>query len=379
VRAAVFRAPGDVRIESVPEPPAPGPGELLIRVSKAALCGTDSAEWHHGPLLARPPVVLGHEFTGEVAAVGPIVAGSHAGEPVTGGFAPGTRVVSGAGISCGRCDWCAIGRTNLCASYETLGLHRDGGLAEYVLSPASICREVPAGLDDVGAAMAQPLAVALHAARRGRVTAGRSCVVIGAGGIGAFIVAAAAALGADPLIAVDVAEGRLRTAEKLGATRTVLASTGSASTGSASTVLASTGSAGPGTADHGDLVQAVKAAVGQDGAHVVIEASGAPASPAAALELVRRGGDVVIVGLQAHPFGIDLFSVATREVDVHGTLAHVCGEDLAAAVSVLAGTDLARTVLGDVIPLGDLVEGGLRPLAERKAHGKIVVDVPGSS
>jgi (R,R)-butanediol dehydrogenase / meso-butanediol dehydrogenase / diacetyl reductase len=370
MRAAVFHAPGDVRIESVPEPPPPGPGELLIKVSKAALCGTDSAEWDHGPLLARPPVVLGHEFTGEVVAAGPVAAGSPTGGPEPGRFAPGTRVVSGAGISCGRCDWCAIGRTNLCTSYQTLGLHRDGGLAEYVLSPASICRPVPDELDDTGAAMAQPLAVALHAARRGRVTAGRSCVVIGAGGIGAFIVAAAAALGADPLIAVDVAEGRLRTAEKLGATRTVLASPASANTAPANTAPANTG--------HGDLVQAVKAVVGQDGAHVVIEASGAPASPAAALEMVRRGGDVVIVGLQAHPFGIDLFSVATREVDLHGTLAHVCGEDLAAAVTVLAGTDLARTVLGDVIPLGDLVEGGLRPLAERKAHGKIVVDVQGS-
>jgi threonine dehydrogenase-like Zn-dependent dehydrogenase len=344
MRAAVFRAPGDVRIESVPEPAPPGPGELLIKVSKAALCGTDSAEWDHGPLLARPPVILGHEFTGEVVAAG----------PGPGPFAPGTRVVSGAGISCGRCEWCTAGRTNLCASYQTLGLHRDGGLAELVLSPASICRAVPDGLDDTGAAMAQPLAVALHAARRGRVGAGKSCVVIGAGGIGAFIVAAATALGADALVAIDVADGRLETAEKLGATHTV-------------------------NAERGDAVREALAAVGQDGAHVVIEASGAPGSPAAALEMVRRGGDVVIVGLQAHPFGIDLFSVATREVDLHGTLAHVCGEDLSEAVSVLAGTSLARTVLGDVIPLGDLVEGGLRPLAERKAHGKIVVDVQGSS
>jgi (R,R)-butanediol dehydrogenase / meso-butanediol dehydrogenase / diacetyl reductase len=349
MRAAVFHAPGDVRIESVPEPPAPGPGELLIKVSKAALCGTDSAEWDHGPLLARPPVVLGHEFTGQVVAAGP-----HVGGPEPGGFAPGTRVVSGAGISCGRCAWCIAGRTNLCASYQTLGLHRNGGLAELVLSPAAICRAVPDELEDTGAAMAQPLAVALHAARRGRVGTGRSCIVIGAGGIGAFIVAAAAALGADPLVAVDVADGRLETAEKLGATHTV-------------------------NAQRGDAVRAVLAAVDPDGAHVVIEASGAPASPAAALEMVRRGGDVVIVGLQAHPFGIDLFSVATREVDLHGTLAHVCGKDLAAAVSVLAGTELARTVLGDVIPLGDLVEGGLRPLAERKAHGKIVVDVQGGS
>jgi (R,R)-butanediol dehydrogenase / meso-butanediol dehydrogenase / diacetyl reductase len=352
MRAAVFRAPGDVRIETVPEPPPPGPGELLIKVSQAALCGTDSAEWDHGPLLARPPVVLGHEFTGEVVAAGPLTAGSHVGGPEPGGFTPGIRVVSGAGISCGRCDWCAIGRTNLCASYQTLGLHRDGGLAEYVLSPASICRAVPDGLDDTGAAMAQPLAVALHAARRGRVRPGKSCVVIGAGGIGAFIVAAAASLGAAPLVAVDVSDDRLETAATLGATHLV-------------------------NAERGDAVREVLS-VETEGAHVVIEASGAPASPVAALEMVRRGGDVVIVGLQAHPFGIDLFSVATREVDLHGTLAHVCGEDLSEAVSVLAGTSLARTVLGDVIPLDDLVEGGLRPLAERKAHGKIVVDVQGS-
>jgi len=344
VKAAVFHGPGDVRIESVPEPAAPGPGELLIRVSRAALCGTDSAEWHHGPLLAQPPVVLGHEFTGTVIAAG----------PGTAGFPPGTRVVSGAGISCGTCEWCTAGRTNLCARYQTLGLHLDGGLAELVRSPASICRPVPDGLDDTSAVMAQPLAVAMHAARRGRVGPGRSCAVIGTGGIGAFIVAAAAALGASPLVAIDVADDRLATAAALGATHTV-------------------------NARRDEALAAVAAATGEQGAHVVIEASGAPDSPAAALAMVRRGGDVVIVGLQPHPAGLDLFSVSTREVDVHGTLAHVCGEDLAEAVAVLASTPLAAAVLGDVISLGDLVEGGLRPLAERKAHGKIVVDVAGSA
>lgn len=344
MKAAVFRAPGDVRIESVAEPPPPGPGELLIRVSKAALCGTDSAEWAHGPLLARPPVVLGHEFTGQVVAAG----------PGTAGFPAGARVVSGAGISCGTCEWCTAGRTNLCAGYQTLGLHRDGGLAELVLSPAAICRPVPDGLDDIGAAMAQPLSVALHAARRGRVGAGRSCVVIGAGGIGSFVIAAAAALGASPLIAVDLDERRLATAAAAGATATV-------------------------NSGRQDAVAAVQAATGGHGAQVVIEASGAPASPAAALAMVRRGGDVVIVGLQSAPQPVDLFAISVREVDIHGTLAHVCAEDLAEAVAVLARTPLARTVLGGVIPLGDLVEAGLRPLAERKAHGKIVVDVEGSA
>lgn len=343
MKAAVFHAPGDVRIEEVADPVSPGPGELLIKVSKAALCGTDSAEWAHGPLLARPPVVLGHEFTGEVVAAGPEVSG----------FPAGTRVVSGAGISCGRCAWCAAGRTNLCASYQTLGLHRDGGLAEFVTSPAAICQAVPDALDDTGAAMAQPLAVALHAARRGKVGQGRSCVVIGVGGIGSFVIAAAAAMGANPLVAVDIDDGRLATATALGATAAV-------------------------HSDRHDPVESVRTAVGGDGADVVIEASGAPASPAAASSMVRRGGDVVIVGLQASPVPADLFSLSVREIDVHGTLAHVCGEDLGEAIAVLAGTPLAKTVLGDVIALGDLVEAGLRPLAERKARGKIVVDVRGS-
>jgi (R,R)-butanediol dehydrogenase/meso-butanediol dehydrogenase/diacetyl reductase len=343
VKAAVFRAPGSVQVEQVPEPGPPGPGELLIRVSKAALCGTDSAEWDHGPLLAQPPVVLGHEFTGTVVAAG---RGAE-------GFPLGTRVVSGAGISCGTCEWCTAGRTNLCASYQTLGLHRDGGLAELVLSPASICRPVPESLDDVAAVLAQPLAVALHAARRGGAGPGRSCAVIGAGGIGAFIVAAAVGLGSGPVIAIDVADSRLKSAAALGAAVTV-------------------------NADRQDAAEAVRSATGQQGAHVVIEASGAPASPVAALAMVRRGGDLVIVGLQPRPVALDLFSVSTREIDMHGTLAHVCGEDLPDALNLLASTPLASTVLGDVIRLDDLVERGLRPLAEGKARGKIVVDVRGT-
>ena len=343
MKAAVFRAPGDVRIEEVPDPAPPGPGELLIRVSKAALCGTDSAEWSRGPLLARPPVVLGHEFTGEVITAGPEV-------PVP----PGNRVVSGAGISCGHCAWCAALLHHLVRQLpDAWPAPRRRPRRVRAVACRHLPGQCPAGSADVGAAMAQPLAVALHAARRGGVGTGRSCAVIGAGGIGSFVIAAAAALGADPLIAVDIDNGRLATATVLGADITV-------------------------NSGREDAAGAVVAATGGNGARVVIEASGAPASPAAALSMARRGGDVVIVGLQAAPLPVDLFSVSVREVNVHGTLAHVCGQDLAEAVAVLAGPRLAQTVLGDVIPLGDLVEGGLRPLAERKARGKIVVDVQGS-
>jgi (R,R)-butanediol dehydrogenase / meso-butanediol dehydrogenase / diacetyl reductase len=339
MKAAVYHGPQDIRVESVPDPGPPEPGGVLLEVVRAAICGTDSSEWSHGPLLARPPVVLGHEFVGRVVAVGDDVEN----------LAVDDRVVSGAGVSCGRCDWCRDGRTNLCAEYFTLGLHVNGGLAELVSSPAFICRPVPDAIGDDAAAMAQPLAVALHAVRRSGVMAGQTCVVIGSGGIGAFIVAAAAFRGAEPLIAVDIDEGRLETARRLGAHRTI-------------------------DARGADLAEEILAATDGEGAHVVIEASGAAHAPAAALAATRRGGRVLLVGLQAEPRELDLLAFTVREVEIGTTLAHVCDVDLPESLEILERTDLSEVVLDRVIPLDRLVDDGIRPLAERSARGKIVVD-----
>src|SRR4029077_14640739 len=162
-----------------------------------------------------PGVVLGHEFVGRVIDVGSGVTTFRVGE----------RVVSGAGISCGRCAWCLRRRTNLCAEYRTLGLQVDGGLAEYVTSPASICRLVPDACDDDAAAMTQPLAVALHALSRVAQAPDETVAVIGAGGIGSFIIAGASRRAAEGrVVAVDIDADRLSTASALGANETVDAS-----------------------------------------------------------------------------------------------------------------------------------------------------------
>jgi (R,R)-butanediol dehydrogenase/meso-butanediol dehydrogenase/diacetyl reductase len=349
LRAAVYHGPGDVRIEAMPEPVDPVPGEVLLRVARAAICGTDASEYAHGPRLVplerrHPasghvgPLILGHEFVGVVEAVGDGVEDMR----------PGHRVVPGAGVSCGTCEWCAAGRTNLCSRYYTLGLQAHGGLAEYVRSPAAICRTVPDGCSDDAAAMAQPFAVALHALRRGGVGRGRTVAVIGVGGIGAFIVAGAKARGASPLIAVDVNDRRLDVARALGADHVVDARSG----GTAEQIRALTG----------------------DGADVVVEASGAAASPAAAVGATKRGGEVVLVGLQTAPCALDLMDMALREVNLTATLAHVCDVDLPEALELLAGSEIARIVLDRVIPLDALVEHGLVPLVEGSARGKILVD-----
>jgi (R,R)-butanediol dehydrogenase / meso-butanediol dehydrogenase / diacetyl reductase len=351
MRAAVYHGPGDVRIERRPRPRA-GPGELLLDVSYAALCGTDSGEYAHGPILIpmgaphphsgqAAPLVLGHEFTGRVAEVG---EGAR-------GFAVGDRVVCGAGVWCGECSWCKEGRTNLCARYFTLGLHADGGLAEAVAVPAFACFGVPDACSDEAAAMAQPLAVALHVLERTGVSPGQSLAVIGVGGVGGFVIAAAADRGIAPLIALDIDEQRLRAAAELGATHTI--------------------------STEDDPARAVREASGEEGTHAVVESSGAAAAPQWALDSVRRGGVIVAVGLAGRPVALNLTDLTLREVDLRGTLAHVCARDLPAALDLLARSDLAQRVAGPTLTLDSVVDDGLRALAERRATGKVLVDLSG--
>ncbi|MDX6512280.1 MAG: (R,R)-butanediol dehydrogenase / meso-butanediol dehydrogenase / diacetyl reductase [Gaiellaceae bacterium] len=346
MKAAVFHGREDVRVEEVPEPAPPASGELLVDVSFGALCGTDAAEYAHGPVLiplaARHggsghvgPLVLGHEFTGRIAAAGDDVDGFQAGQ----------RIVSGAGVSCGSCAWCRAGRTNLCERYYTLGLQADGGLAERVLVPASTCELVPEGCGDEAASLAQPLAVALHAVDRARVDAGDSVAVIGVGGIGAFVVAAAHVRGASPLVAVDIDERRLEAARRVGADETL---------------------------DAAD-------APGDRQLDVVIEASGTASGLETAVRMVRRGGRILLVGLHDEPRAMDLLDLSLREVEVLTTVAHVCGRDLPAALQILASTELAQQVIDPVIPLDEVVESGLVPLAEHRATGKIVVRIGGGA
>lgn len=339
MKAAVYHGRHDVRIENVPEPGEPAADEVLIEVIRAAVCGTDASEWDHGPILCRPGVILGHEFVGRVVARGDAVTGLEVDD----------RVVSGAGISCGRCFWCRLGRTNLCEAYRTLGLQIDGGLAEYVLSPAAICHAVPVACSDDAAAMAQPLAVALHALSRVGQKPGENIAVIGVGGIGSFVVAGASRRAADGrVVAIDIDSERLATASALGASEVADAS----------------------GHDLSELLLDLSAGIGFD---AVIEASGAPHAPAAALVGTRRGGRTLLVGLHGESRALDLTDTILREIDIVTSVAHVCDTDIPEALDVLTADGLAAVTMACTIPLEALVEEGLRPLAERRAPGKILV------
>ena len=346
MRAAVLHAPHDLRVEERPTPVC-GDAEVVVQVRYNGLCGTDATEFSKGPMMVplqvpHPgsghvgPTTLGHEFVGTVVS-----AGAGAEQWL------GRRVASGAGVSCGRCRWCRQGRTNLCASYYTLGLSTHGGLAELVAVPASTLRAVPDGCDDREAALAQPLAVGLHAVDRSGVRKGDTVVLLGAGAIGSFILAGLTGHDGD-VIAVDVDEDRLATARALGAT---------------STQLVDRDATGQ---DLRDLVP--------DGAEVVIESSGVPGGAERALRLAARGGTVLLVGLTQTPQPLVLAPFILAEIDVHTTVAHVCDSDLPAALDLLTTRPLSALLVERVVALSDVVEDGFEPLAAGAARGKILVE-----
>ncbi|NKQ54299.1 alcohol dehydrogenase catalytic domain-containing protein [Amycolatopsis sp. K13G38] len=342
MRAAVFYGRGDVRVEEVPDAKA-GPGELLLKVAGVGICGTDAHEFDSGPHMF--PIEQAHAVTGHI---GPMIPGHELAGVVedrgagVGGFEPGALVVSGAGVSCGKCFWCERAMTNLCRQYSTLGLNRNGALAQYVAVPASTCVDASGlGITADTAALAQPMSIAVHAMRRGRLGPGESAVILGAGGIGAFLTYAAADR-CDSVVVSDLDAGRLRIASALGAAHTVHAGSGR----SVEDVLAAN-----------DIIPSV-----------IYEVSGSATGFEQALSLAPRGARLVMVGLQHGSRDIDVRDVSLREVELIGTNAHVCGLDLPEALRLLASREGGWTDVAPVaLSLDKLVEEGLRPLAERRS------------
>lgn len=285
-----------MELREIPKP-EPGPGEVRVRLEVVGYCGSDLNTFRGQNPLVSYPRIPGHELGGTVDAVGAEVRDWHPGQPVL--IIPYT--------SCGQCAACRQGRFNTCRHNQTLGVQRDGGLAEYLVVPAAKLL-TSATLTAGERALVEPLTVGFHAADRGAVRATDTVTVFGCGAIGLGAIAGAAARGAR-VVAVDVDDHKLATARAAGAAETI------------NSRLA-------------PLHERLQELTGGEGPEVLIEAAGRPETFRACVEEACFAGRVVYIGYAAAPVEYATKLFVQRELDIRGSR-NATPQDFQAVIALL--------------------------------------------
>jgi L-iditol 2-dehydrogenase len=299
--------------------PAPQPDEVLIRVAACGICGSDVHGYDGSSGRRIPPIVMGHEAAGVVESVGVNVKT----------FAPGDRVTFDSTVYCGECANCRRGDINLCDRRQVLGVscgdyRRAGAFAEFVAVPARILHRLPDDLPFAEAAMLEAVAVAVHAVNLAEISSNTTALVIGAGTIGILTLQALRAAGCARVFVTDLDKARLEMARQLGATE----------------VLPSDDSL------NGKLLQLT----GGEGVDVAFEAVGRNETVVAAIDSVRKGGGVVLVGNIAPTVNLPLQKVVTRQIRLQGSCASA-GEYPQAIRWVASGAIRVKPLITAVAPL----------------------------
>jgi L-iditol 2-dehydrogenase len=317
MKALLLTAPSQLALVDFPDP-SPAADEVLLRVRACGICGSDIHGWDGSTGRRRPPLIMGHEASGEIVAVG-LQAGD---------WRVGERVTFDSTISCGQCGPCRSGHINLCENRRVLGVapveyRQHGAFAEYVALPARILYRLPAGLSFEQAAMVEPVSIAIHAIQRVRVNPTDTAVVIGSGMIGLFVVQALRWAGARRIIAVDLEPKRLTLASELGATDT--------------------------------LQSEVARLTGGAGADLAFEVVGVSPTLQVALACLRRGGSAVLVGNLAAKTDFPLQAVVTRELTLYGTCSSA-GEYPLCLDLISRGVIRVEPMISAVAPLAEGAE-----------------------
>ena len=322
--------------------PEPGGDEVLVRVRRAGICGTDLHIHHWDPWSQKridPPLVLGHEFMGEVAEVGSLVDNVE----------PGDRVSAEGHVTCGHCEHCRTGNGHVCRDTEILGIDRPGAFAEYVAVPATNIVPIPDAVEDDHAAVFDPLGNAFHTVLHTDVS-GRTVAVIGCGPIGLFAVGIARAAGARDVIAVEPAPDRLEIARAMGADHLL-------------------------DPDEVDVDEAVRALTAGYGADVVCEMSGHPDGVRDAFRVCRNAGHVRLLGLPEDEVSVNLSSdVIFKGLHVYGVIGRrMYGTWIRMRDFLAAGLLDVEPVITHRLPMEDFGEG-IAAMEEGQA-AKVVLEV----
>jgi 2-desacetyl-2-hydroxyethyl bacteriochlorophyllide A dehydrogenase len=333
MRAARWLAPGKLEVADAPDP-APRQGELVVRVEACGICGTD-LHIADGEFPPTPyPIIPGHEFAGQVAALG----GS-----VPGGWREGDRVAVDPSLFCGHCPACRVGRGNLCANWNAIGDTVDGAFAEYVAVPAVNAYRIPDGVDYAQGALIEPLSCAVHGLRRIGPVLDQDVLLTGAGTMGLLLLQLLNRAGARSVTVVDRNRSRLEAATAVGAASV--------------------------TDDAAGLDRRFA---------VAVDATGAPAAIESAFGALERGGRLLIFGVTSSDATVNLspFRVYNDEITIVGSMA-VLNSFGAAADLMAEGAVDTGPLLGDPYRLEEF---GAALAAVRAGEGiKVQVKLAGES
>ncbi len=321
MKAAVVAGPQQFEIQDLPVPELE-PGGVLVRVRNCGICGSD-LHFYRGEFPAAPGLRLGHEFAGEVAAVGEGVTGLSEGQPVA---------IEPVEV-CRNCDFCRTGRAQLCPNRKLVGTVIPGALSEYVLVPAYLAHPLPEAIDFEVGALIEPLAVAVHGLRLVSLTVGERVAVLGSGTIGLMAVVAARAMGASSIFTTARHQHQADAAMALGATQVIEANE--------------------------NAVETLTAAFAGRPPEVVVETVGGKANTISqAIDLVASGGRISILGLFTGPVAMNATAVVLKEALLLGSMTYgrpgprsdfeVALEIAAARADDLRGLITHRVALADV-------------------------------
>jgi L-iditol 2-dehydrogenase len=342
MKALLLSEYSKLEVADLPKPEV-GAGEVLVQVAACGICGSDVHGYDGSSGRRIPPLVMGHEAAGVVAAFGAGVTG----------FAVGDHVTFDSTVYCGTCSFCASGNVNLCNNRQVVGVstpdfRRAGAFAEYVTVPGRIVYKLPAAMSFADAAMLEAVSVALHAVAVSDLKGGETALVIGAGMIGLLTLQAARAAGCSRVLVADVDQTRLTLATAMGADAVVLAS---------------------GTA----LIAEILRQTNGRGVDLVLEAVGRDETVSAAVDCVRKGGTVTLIGNITPQVTLPLQKVVSRQIRLQGSCAS-SGEYPQAIELVSNGTIQVGALITAVAPLSEGARWFERLHAREPNLMKIVID-----
>lgn len=311
--------PWNIEISDV-QMPEPKEGEALLRVKSAGICGSDIGAFRGTNGLVSYPRIIGHEIAGEVISIP---------ENNKNGIKPGDRIIVDPYLYCGHCYPCSIGRTNCCVDLKVLGVHVDGGMAEYFCHPADMLLKVPDDMPWDIIPLAEPLTIALHGIHRLKLKAGEHIAINGAGPIGLLAAMVALHYGAEPIM-IDLVKERLDFAKSLGVRYTI-------------------------NLREEDLVEKVSEYTNGRMAECVMEASGANSAIRATLDIVSHAGRIALTGWPKQETPIPTDMITRKEVDVRG--ARTSAGEFPEAIELIYHQKVdARRILTKVISIDEAPE-----------------------